>query len=93
MLSITMNLLLSPECDQGFYGNKCSSKCSSNCRDGVCDPVNGTCLKGCMSGTTGNSCEKQVHEEKEKRNFHGMVQKIKLYYMSSKHPFEHYRTH
>ncbi|CAG5124591.1 unnamed protein product, partial [Candidula unifasciata] len=51
------------ECQNGMYGENCTSVCSSNCRQrGTsstrrCHHTTGGCLSGCVPGYTGQMCE------------------------------------
>ncbi|CAG5126794.1 unnamed protein product, partial [Candidula unifasciata] len=50
-------------CQNGMYGENCSSVCSSTCRErGTssarrCHHTTGGCLSGCVPGYTGQMCE------------------------------------
>ncbi|PVD18793.1 hypothetical protein C0Q70_21345 [Pomacea canaliculata] len=43
-------------CAPGYYGDGCETKCDE-CIDEDCDPVNGTCMRGCLAGWTGDRCD------------------------------------
>ncbi|PVD24655.1 hypothetical protein C0Q70_15139 [Pomacea canaliculata] len=49
-------LLLSPQCDVGYYGENCSQLCGHCRQDTTCDPDNGTCLVGCSLGFIPGLC-------------------------------------
>lgn len=44
------------ECDHGTFGVHCTDTCGECVGEEPCDPVNGTCLKGCGPGYKGNIC-------------------------------------
>lgn len=47
------------ECDEGWYGVKCSQQCVGHCRDNnTCNHVTGQCDGGCDAGWTGSFCNK-----------------------------------
>ncbi|XP_053387666.1 cell death abnormality protein 1-like [Mercenaria mercenaria] len=50
------------KCNVGYYFEKVSNRCYTcpiYCADNVCNPVNGTCMKGCSDGRWGDKCEKE----------------------------------
>lgn len=44
------------ECDHGTFGIHCAETCGECVGEEPCDPVNGTCLKGCGPGYKGKIC-------------------------------------
>ena len=44
------------ECDDGTYGMECAETCGKCVGNEPCDPVNGTCPKGCGPGYKGSIC-------------------------------------
>lgn len=46
------------ECSNNKYGQECNSTCGE-CLNGVqCNHVNGSCPNGCVSGVSGDKCDK-----------------------------------
>ena len=44
-------------CAEGFYGNACSHVCGHCVDHEGCHHINGSCLRGCTPGYTGNKCD------------------------------------
>lgn len=42
-------------CPLGHYGSNCTKSCPKKCQ-GPCEPENGNCTFGCISGWTGEKC-------------------------------------
>jgi hypothetical protein len=45
-------ILLSPECEAGYYGENCKNFCNQ-CLDEECDRFDGLCQKNCAAGYKG----------------------------------------
>lgn len=51
------------ECDDGKFGQNCSSLCG-HCHDKEqCHYINGTCFNGCDDGYQGNDCTQGINTE------------------------------
>ena len=47
------------ECEDGYFGvDYCNVTCNCMDPEDVCDKVNGSCNSGCMTGFTGEDCQK-----------------------------------
>lgn len=52
------------ECDDGKFGQNCSSLCG-HCHDKEqCHYINGTCFNGCDDGYQGNDCTQGINTER-----------------------------
>ena len=64
LMNCLIHFLVDNLCISGWYGQNCSMQCSKHCLNNTpCDPVDGTCQRGCSPGYRGSMCT----EGKEKR--------------------------